>query len=255
MSWTRRQVLAGLGAALAPTPALGFGEATKVDVAELDLGAGSLSRPGAWKRLLAEVIQTTSVECARSPVHLVPDDPALFEHPFAVLLGDGRFTMPSDRGLEQLSRYLSYGGFLVVDDTTGEDANGFDAAARELCGRLFPTRPLGPLPEDHSIFRSFFLIDRPLGRIARYRHVEGVTVGNLTPLVYIRNDLSGALDRGDDGRNRNPCVPDGERQRREAVKLALNLVMYSLTANYKRDQTHVRQLMLEHRLPSLGEER
>ena len=75
-----------------------------------------------------------------------------------------------------------------------------------------------------------------------------MTVGNLSPLIYCRNDLSGALDRGPDGRSVHACVPGGERQRGEAVKVGINLVMYSLTANYKRDQAHVRALMLEGRL-------
>ena len=88
----------------------------------------------------------------------------------------------------------------------------------------------------------------PLGRLDRYRFLEGVTVGNLTPVIYCRNDLSGALDRGLDGRNTNSCVPGGELQRREAIKLGINLLMYSLTANYKKDQAHVRQLILEGRI-------
>lgn len=247
MSWTRRGLLSAAGA-LAASPAHAFGEAARVDVAELDLGRGTISRPNAWKRLLYEVIQTTSVECATRDVRHRPDDPELFEHPFTVLLADGPFAAPSGEGLEQLARYLAYGGFLLIDDTTGADRGPMDDAVRGLVARIFPTRPLSPLPSDHSIYRSFFLLDRPLGRLARHRWLEGVTVGNVTPLVYMRNDLSGALDRGDDGRPRHACVPGGERQRREAIKLGINLVLYSLTANYKRDQAHVRQLMREGRL-------
>ena len=37
-------------------------------------------------------------------------------------------------------------------------------------------------------------------------------------------------------------------QRREAIKLGINLIVYALTANYKRDQAHVKQLMTEGRL-------
>ncbi|MEM6928683.1 MAG: DUF4159 domain-containing protein, partial [Myxococcota bacterium] len=81
-----------------------------------------------------------------------------------------------------------------------------------------------------------------------HRFLEGVTVGNVTPVIYCRNDLSGALDRRADGRNAFSCVPGGELQRREAIKLGINLLMYSLTANYKKDQAHVRQLMKEGRL-------
>jgi hypothetical protein len=219
-----------------------------VDVAELDLGSGTLSRPNGWRRLIYEVIQTTSVECSPTPVRFGPESAELFEHPFAVVVADGPFPELSASGVEQLSRFLAYGGFLFFDDTTGADRGPLDDSFRRLAARLFPTRPLSPLPADHSLYRSFFLLDRPVGRLARHRWLEGVTVGNLTPLVYMRNDLSGALDRMDDGRPRQACVPGGEGQRREAIKLGINLVMYALTANYKRDQAHVRALMLEGRL-------
>jgi len=250
---TRREFIAalaaGLGAGLLPPRlAWAFGAASKVDIAELDLGDGTLSRPDSWKRLLYEVVHTTSVDCEPRSVHLKPDDPQLFEHPFAVLLGNDHFELPNETGLAQLSRYLSYGGFLFIDETTGSDTSGFDESVRRLCNVLFPTRPLSPLPSDHSIFRSFFLLHEPVGRVARFDYLEGVTVGNVTPVVYNRNDLSGALERGPDGRHRYPCVPGGEWQRREAIKLGINLMLYALTANYKKDQAHVRQLMLEGRL-------
>lgn len=244
----RRDVLAGMVALGAAQTAHGFGDPSLLDICELDLGAGTLSRPNAWKRVLYEVIQTTSVECDASSVRLALDDPELFQHPFSVLIGDGGFPAPSATAVEQLERYLQYGGFLLIDDTDGGEGSAFDEAVRNLVARLFPTRPLGPLPPDHSVYRSFFLLRKPVGRLARYPYLEGVAVGNLTPIVYCRNDLSGALDRGDDGRPRHSCVPGGEGQRREALKLGINLILYSLTANYKKDQAHVRQLMKEGRL-------
>lgn len=249
----RRRDLLALAAAsgLLPRRAMGFGESSRVDVCEIDLGPGTLSRPNAWKRLLYEIEQTTSVECEPRSIRIAPDDPALFQHPFSILPGDGGFAAPSEAGLEQLERYLSYGGLLVLDDATAAENGPFDRAARDLAARLFPTRPLVPLPPDHSVYRSFFLLRRPLGRVDRFPFLEGVMVGSTTPwtpLVYVRNDLSGALDRTDDGRPAQPCVPGGESQRREAIKLGINLVLYALTANYKKDQAHVRQLMKEGRL-------
>lgn len=245
---SRRLLLAGSVAAWASRPAFGFGDTTRVDIAEVDLGRGTSSRPNGWKRLLYEVQQTTSVECRPEVVQVTPEDPELFQHPFSVLVGDGAFEMPTEAGLEQLSRYLAYGGFLFVDDSTGAERSPFDASVRELVRLLFPTRPMSRVPTDDSIYRSFFLIRRPLGRLDRFGELEAVMVGGLSPLVYCRNDLSGALDRGEDGRSILPCLPGGEDQRREAIKLGINLVMYSLTANYKKDQAHVRELMRQNRL-------
>jgi hypothetical protein len=155
----------------------------------------------------------------------------------------------SDDAIQQITRFLSYGGFLLIDDASGTRGGPFEDSIRELSSRLFPTRPLSSLPRDHSIFRSFFLLDSPVGRVANSPVLEGVEVGPMTPLIFCPNDLSGALERGPDGRNRYPVIPGGERQRREAVKLGINLVMYSLTSRYKHDQAHVKRLMEEGRLP------
>jgi len=253
--WTRRNLLiqggalAGvLGTGLLSRPALSLGPGSRLDVAEIMLDKGTVSRPAAWQRLLFEVIQTTSVEAQPQAVQLSPEDPELFAHPFAVLIGNDSLPQLSDAAIEQLVRYLSYGGFLLIDDATGVLDGAFAQSVRRLCTRLFPTRPLSPLPGDHSIYRSFFLLDRPLGRVAVSDVLEGVTAGPITPLVYCPNDLSGALDRGPDGRDRFPVVPMGNTQRREALKLGINLILYSLTSNYKHDTAHVLELIREGRL-------
>ena len=248
--WDRRQFMGLLIAAgVLPRQSLAMGDSTLVDIAELDVGRGTVSRPGAWELLLYDLEQTTSVSTRPGSVRVKPEQPELFEHPFLVLAGDGGFEPLSETAVGQLSEYLAYGGFLVMDDKSGLLDSEFDRSARRLARRLFPTRPMAPLQQDHSIYRSFFLLESVAGRVSSTKMLEGVTVGNLCPLVYSQNDLSGALDRGPDGRYRFACVPGGERQRKGALKVWVNLLMYALTANYKNDQAHIRQLMLERRLP------
>ena len=244
----RLSALAAAAGLLRPGTARALGAGSQFRICELTLERGTTSRPEAWKRLLFEVVQATSVECDPTPVALSPEDPALFAHPFAVLVGTGPLPELSDRAAEQLVRYLSYGGFLLVDDASGSPDGALHRSVRALSSRLFPTRPLAPLPGDHSILRSFFLLDRAVGRTALTGGLEGVTVGPTSPLVYCGDDLSGALDRGADGRDRHPVSPGGEEQRREALKLGVNLVLYALTSNYKHDTAHVLELMREGRL-------
>lgn len=249
----RRDLLRAAGALpllglLRPFAALALGDATRLDIAEIRLPSGTVERNRGWVRLLYEVTQTTSVETLPRTVVLDPDDPVLFDHPFAVLTGSDALPDLSEKAREQLVRYLQYGGFLFVDDVSGVKDSAFDASFRRLADRLFPTRPLTVLPSDHSLYRAFFLIRQPLGRLDLLPYLEGVSLGETTPLVYCRNDLSGALERGEDGRDRYTVSPGGEWQRREAVKLGINLVMYALTSNYKKDAAHVRKLMLDGRL-------
>ena len=248
----RRRFLASAVAFAATLPlarrAFALGAGGRVDVAELQLSSGTVSRPEAWKRLLFEVIDTTSVDAEPRSVALSPDDPKLFEHPFAVLCGDGALPALSDAARQQLVRYLSYGGFLLIDDASGTLVSDFDTSARRLIADLYPTRPLETLPASHSIYRSFFLLSEPAGRVQLTHVLEGISHVTTHPLVYSRNDISGALDRSADGADRLPCTPGGEEQRRSAIKLAINLVMYALTSNYKQDQAHVDELMREGRL-------
>ena len=253
--FSRRGLLKASLSGLAALPALGFpgralalGPSSLVDIAELNLPSGTTSRPAAWRRVLFEVMQSTSIEARPESVLVGPEDNALFAHPFCVLLGDGGYSNLSDKAIEQLGRYLSYGGFLLLDDTTATPDGPSSRSARDLCSRLFPTRPLSPLPANHSVYRAFFLLDRPYGRSDISPVLEGVTLGPVTPLIFCPNDLSGALDRSADGRDRYPVTPGGDWQRREALKLAINLVMYSLTSNYKQDQAHVLALIREGRL-------
>lgn len=242
----RRTFLAS--ALAAATTARGATRASHLDVAEIQLARGTISRPEAWIRLLFEVIQTTSVEAEPRAVQLAPDDPELFEHPFAVLLGDGELPALTAAAREQLGRYLAYGGFLFIDDTTGERDSAFDRSVRTLIRQLFPTRPLQVLSADHSVYRSFFLLREPVGRVGHHRVLEGVPQGSTHVLLYGRDDLSGALDRRANGQDANPCVPGGESQRREAVKLGVNLLLYALTSNYKQDAAHVNELIREGRI-------
>jgi hypothetical protein len=246
----RRQFLGGLGALLLAPGARALGPQALVHIAELDLGPGSTSRPSAWRRMLAEVVHTTSVECDVTKVPRVKaDDPELFEHPFLVLVAEGAFALPEGAALDQLARYLDYGGTLFIDDVSGASNSGAEASARQLARAVFPTRPLAPLAPDHAVFRAFFLIDKPVGRTARHGTLEGVSYGTTTPLMLFRDDLSGALERDQLGRER----PMSEGQRREAVKLAVNLMLYALTSTYKHDQAHVAELLRQRRLDGFWE--
>jgi hypothetical protein len=136
---------------------------------------------------------------------------------------------------------------LLIDDASGTGTGAFADSARALVREIFPTRPLSPLADDHAVYRSFFLIDEPLGRTRGSGLLEGATLGPTTPIIFCPCDVSGALARGPDGRNLS-ALAGGEAQRREAIKLGINLAMYALTSNYKHDIAHVVELMREGRL-------
>lgn len=244
--FTALALLAG-ASPLAGRRAFALGEKTAFAIARLKYDGDWNTRPNAARRIMAEVAKATSVATADAPVDLAAEDSRLFEHPFLYLSGTGELPPFSEKARENLSRYLRYGGFLLADDATGAPGSPFDLSFRRELARLLPEVPLGRLDEDHSIYRSFFLVGRVTGRVTAANYLEGVTLGDWSPVVYTVNDLGGALERDPFGNYRYDVSPGGEEQRSWATRLAVNLVMYALTVNYKKDQIHVEAILRRRR--------
>jgi len=201
--------------------------------------------PGSWnpnpraaRRFLSVLERRTSIEASDRAVPIRADDPELFERPFLYVAGRGRFPELSPADTARLARYVEHGGFLFFDDASGVPDSGFFEAVDALVRRIAPGRALAPLPGDHTIFQSFYLIRRVAGRKLVRPFLHGLEVEDLTPVVFCSNDLGGAWD-GDERGYTHPCVPGGERQREMAFRLGVNIVMYALTGNYKKDQVHI----------------
>lgn len=243
---TRRRLLSVFSGlvALSSTPRLGWalGEKSRFGIAEVKLPT-SLDRTLSWQRGLYEVQSSTSIEISESIPRVSLDSVDLFSHPFTVLIGSEAFDPVSNLSIENLRRYLTYGGFLLMDDASGREQSAFRSSCERLAKRVFPNLPLAALPSDHSVYRSFFLLERPTGRFQVSSQMLGVQVNTITPLMYNPNDLSGALLVDGAGQYRFSPVPDGAFQRRESLKLLINLVLYALTSNYKHDQVHVAELL------------
>lgn len=224
-----------------------FGETGLVDLRVLQVGSGhDAPRPTATQRLAWEVHKRTSVETRLRPGHVRLDEPALLESPFVYWSGDQELAPLSDAEVQGLRRFIELGGFLLIDDAsadTTDQANAFDRSVRRELARALPEQPLQPLPEQHVVFRSFYLVRRPVGRLAGTTPLEAITRGDRLAVVYSRHDLGGAWDRTDAGQFRFPVLAGGERQREEAYRFGVNLVMYALCLDYKDDQVHVPFIM------------
>ncbi len=172
--------------------------------------------------------------------------------------------IPSAEAYGQLNEYLRSGG-LILFDTRDADIARFGAASpngRKLQQLAAPLDipPLEPLPEDHVLTRTFYLLQDFPGRHGGREiwveaappdaeQIEGMPFRNLndgvTPVVIGGNDWAAAWAVDDNGR---PLVPigrgfAGERQRELAYRFGVNLVMHVLTGNYKSDQVHVPALL------------
>src|ERR1700682_4943772 len=126
---SRRHFL-GLPLLFAAGRSLAFGEAARLTFAQVrHLGRWD-PRPDGLSRLAWEISKRTSIETSPvvKPIGLA--DPDLFRFPFAVLSSDQGFPPPADAEIASLRRYLSYGGFLLMDDAGATRGGGCGQSAR-----------------------------------------------------------------------------------------------------------------------------
>ncbi len=172
--------------------------------------------------------------------------------------------MPSKEAYTKLNRYLRTGGMILFDTRDGDIA-GYGSQTPEgrklqqlALGLDIP--PLEPLPLDHVLTRSFYLLQEFPGRFVGRdvwveaappdaEKVEGMPFRNLndgvTPVVIGGNDWAAAwaVDNVGNYMFRVGRGYTGERQREIAFRFGVNLVMHVLTGNYKSDQVHVPALL------------
>lgn len=226
-------------------PARGMGQNAEVGIALLRHGPGFDQRPKAVPQLMWEVSKRTSINVREKPRVVDPESKDLFEEPLVVWIGTGEAPPFSDAAIKQLRRFLRAGGTLFIDDASPDDA--FDASVRRELARIWPDRALAPVDPDHTLFRTFFLINESVGRVRRERQFEGISFDDRSPVLYGRNDLFGAFGRDNLGGWLLPVVPGGNVQREWAFRVGVNLVMYATCINYKRDQVHTTAILRRRR--------
>ncbi len=232
-------------AALAPGSARAFGDASRLVFAHARHAGKYRPRPAALRRLAFEIGARTSIATLPESRELPLDSPELFRHPFLYLAGDGELPPLSRAEVENLRRYLTYGGFLLCDAADGSGC--FERSCERELARVLPAERPGRVPADHVLYQAFYLVDRPVGRLAARNYLTGFLQGDRLAAVISGNDLGGAWSRDDLGSWEYEVVPGGERQREQAFRLGVNLAMYAMCTDYKQDQVHVPFIMKRRR--------
>ncbi|MFN3200978.1 MAG: DUF4159 domain-containing protein [Bradymonadia bacterium] len=240
--------LGALGAGLvAPGDAFALGKSSKLGIGLLKHGGGYRERPRSVEQLMWEVTKQTSIDVRERPLIVDASSAKLYKSPLLVWIGTGATAPIPEADRQRLSRFLRAGGTLFIDDATVPGDDSFDASARREIEALMPDVPLTPISNDHTIYRSFFLLQEPYGRVRRKAFLQGTPFDDRCPIIYNRNDLFGALGRDSFGQWLMPVVPGGAAQRERAFRLGINLLMYATCLNYKRDQVHVTAILRRRR--------
>ncbi|MEM7436141.1 MAG: DUF4159 domain-containing protein [Myxococcota bacterium] len=222
--------------------ALAFGDATEIEIVSVDSGGDQADPEAVTGRLAWEVRKRTSVEPKLEPGRAALGEESLFRSPILYWRGAEEFPPLSKEAIDSLRRYVHRGGFILIDDASA-GGEGFDRSVRRELLRAFPASPLREIPKDHTIYRSFYLLERPVGRVRGPELLEGVTYGDRIAIVYSQHDVGGAMQRDPLGSWTQAVVPGGEIQRERAIRLAVNLVLYALCTDYKDDQVHAPFIM------------
>jgi hypothetical protein len=235
-----RRALLGAGLALFTSrQAAAIGDRSKLRFARMHLPDLPNPRPSALRRLAFELERRTSLVTLLEPIEVKATDPDLFRYPFLVLSGDRSFAGPTDTEVVRLRRFLTFGGFLLIDSAEGRAGGGFDDSVRRLLARVLPGDLPVRVPDDHVMWKSFYVLRAPAGRILAAPYVEAVERDRRLAVIYTQNDLGGALARDGFGRWEHDVIPGGDVQREQAFRFAVNVVMYALCLDYKTEQAHI----------------
>ncbi|TPJ39543.1 DUF4159 domain-containing protein [Mesorhizobium sp. B2-5-13] len=219
-------------------------------------GVDSISRAG-LQGLTRFLIEKTALEPgAPAGVDISKDE--LSFYPLIYWPIDPSAPMPSQAAIARIDAYMQQGG-TVLFDTRDQFANGIGADStspaterlRDILGNL-NVPPLEPVPSDHVLTKSFFILPEFPGRFAGSPlWVEAsldasnadnrpVRTGDgVSPIMITANDFAGAWAVDENGDPLLPTVPADPMQRVYALRAGVNIMMYMLTGNYKSDQVHV----------------
>jgi len=175
---------------------------------------------------------------------------------------DPNAPMPDQAAVARIDAYMRQGGTVLFDTrdqySTGIDANSTSPSTQRLRDILASLNvpPLEPVPPDHVLTKTFFIMSEFPGRFAGSPlWVEAsldasnsdnrpVRTGDgVSPILITANDLAGAWAVDRNGQPMLPTVPNDPLQRLWAMRGGVNIVMYMLTGNYKSDQVHVPVLL------------
>jgi len=104
-----------------------------------------------------------------------------------------------------------------------------------------------PVPDDHVLTKAFYLLQDFPGRYSGgpvwVERNPGGDKDGVTSFVIGGNDWAAAWAVDSQGRPMAPTQPNTPRQREFAYRFGVNLLMYTLTGNYKADQVHIPALL------------
>ncbi|MEX0653611.1 MAG: DUF4159 domain-containing protein [Phycisphaeraceae bacterium] len=170
---------------------------------------------------LVQIQRDTFIRTERRFSSVKLESGELFEFPFAVMSGEGSFTL-SDVQRDNLNSYLTGGGFIVA--SAGCSSEKWNESIRNEIATIFPDRELTTLDADHPVFQMVYDV-----REVEYRNgdkklpeLEGLEIDGKVVLIL---SIDGLNDTANAGPN---CCCCGGNEIRNAADVNVNLLSYAL---------------------------
>jgi hypothetical protein len=172
---------------------------------------------------------------------------------------------PPQDAINRVDAYMKQGGTVLFDTRDAVEAPAGPDGASQTPGMLalrgilssLDVPELEPVPREHVLTKTFYLLRDFPGRFnigqtwvetlprddddeAASRPARGGD--GVSPIIITSNDLAGAWAIRPDGQQMLPLIGE-PRQREFAFRAGVNIVMYTLTGNYKADLVHAPALI------------
>jgi hypothetical protein len=173
---------------------------------------------------------------------------------------------PPQDAINRIDAYMKQGGTVLFDTRDAIEAPPGESGASQTPGMQalrnilssLDVPELEPVPREHVLTKTFYLLRDFPGRFdtgqtwveTLPREDDDDSASHparggdgVSPIIITSNDLAGAWAIRPDGQPMLPLTPGEPRQREFAFRAGVNIVMYTLTGNYKADQVHAPALI------------
>jgi len=210
----------------------------------------SITRKG-LENLAQTLTLRTSVE-PKGVAALDPQKDALAFFPLIYWAITDNPQAPSPDALRNIQNYLDHGGTILFDlrENTGGNLlarqyqNTPRSKALQSITSSLRVAPLQIVEKPHVLTKSFYLLDRFPGFFTGNNlwaeDIKDSGRDGVASILISRNDMARAwaMDR-----NSARSLENGPRQHELSLRSGVNLMMYTLTGNYKADQVHMTEIL------------
>lgn len=197
----------------------------ELTIARLQYSGGGdwYANPTSLPNLAAFASKQLGIKISSEIATVKAESSEIFNYPFIHMTGHGNVVFSNDE-IANLRSYLMGGGFLHIDDNYG-----MDPYVRLELSKIFPSKELIELPNDHPIYRQKFTFKNGVPKVHEHdgKNAQALAIlekGRVLVLYTYECDLG-------DGWEDQDVHNDPESVRLEALKMGANMLQYAFTAN------------------------